>query len=213
MNGLALALLAAALLTALLDWVAVARSARRLEYVLKPVTVALLAACAATLNPVSPPQRSWFVLALLLGMAGDIYLMLPRDLFLPGLVAFLLGHLAYIAGFASTGVSPLRALAMAMLIALPVAVLLPRILGGLRRAGRSRLVPAVVVYVVVIAAMVAAAFAGSTPFAVFPALVFFCSDALIAFNRFVSPRPWMPVAIMITYHLAQAGLVLILVRA
>jgi ElaB/YqjD/DUF883 family membrane-anchored ribosome-binding protein len=34
------------------------------------------------------------------------------------------------------------------------------------------------------------------------------SDALIAETRFVKARPWHSVGIMVTYHLALAGLVL-----
>ena len=32
-------------------------------------------------------------------LVGDVLLMLPRDLFVPGLVAFLVGHVLYIVGF------------------------------------------------------------------------------------------------------------------
>jgi hypothetical protein len=38
--------------------------------------------------------------------------------------------------------------------------------------------------------------------------LFFASDALIAETRFVGPRPGAAVAIMVTYHLALAALVL-----
>ena len=43
-------------------------------------------------------MRAWFVAALVLSLAGDVFLMLPKDLFVFGLGAFLLGHLAYIVG-------------------------------------------------------------------------------------------------------------------
>ena len=42
-------------------------------------------------------------------------------------------------------------------------------------------------------------------------MLFLGSDALIAETRFVAPRAWGPVAVMVTYHLALAGLVLSLV--
>ena len=35
-------------------------------------------------------------------MAGDIFLMLPRERFIAGLVAFLLAHVAYVVGFNQT---------------------------------------------------------------------------------------------------------------
>src|SRR5439155_19256377 len=41
----------------------------------------------------------FFVIALALGLASDVFLMLPRDMFVAGLVAALVEHLAYIAGF------------------------------------------------------------------------------------------------------------------
>jgi len=34
---------------------------------------------------------------------------------------------------------------------------------------------------------------------------------VISFRRFVRERPWMPVTIIVTYHLAQVGLVVSLV--
>ena len=43
------------------------------------------------------------------------------------------------------------------------------------------------------------------------ALLFFASDGLIGETRFVAPRRYAPVAIMVTYHLALAALVVSLV--
>jgi len=40
------------------------------------------------------------------------------------------------------------------------------------------------------------------------ALLFLTSDSLIAEQRFVASRSWQPLAIIVTYHLALAGLVL-----
>jgi hypothetical protein len=40
------------------------------------------------------------------------------------------------------------------------------------------------------------------------AALFAGSDALIAWERFVAKRAWGPVTIIVTYHLAQALLVL-----
>ena len=39
------------------------------------------------------------------------------------------------------------------------------------------------------------------------AVLFVASDSMIAWDRFVRPFAWAPVAIMVTYHLGQAGLV------
>ena len=44
------------------------------------------------------------------------------------------------------------------------------------------------------------------------ALLFVTSDGLIGYSRFVRVPSWAPVAIIVTYHLGQAGLVLSLVH-
>jgi uncharacterized membrane protein YhhN len=64
----------------------------------------------------------------------------------------------------------------------------------------------------VISAMVSAALATGLALAIVGAALFFTSDTLIAWNRFVRPQPWMPLAIIVTYHAGQAGLVVSLAR-
>ena len=41
----------------------------------------------------------WFLLGLLFGLLGDIFLMWPDRLFLPGLVSFLVNQILYVIGF------------------------------------------------------------------------------------------------------------------
>src|SRR5205814_8083706 len=92
-----------------------------------------LIAVAILLHPVDSPERSFFVVALVLGLVSDVFLVLPRDMFLAGLVAGLVEHLAYIAGFNHR---PLQAalLAVASVIALvSVAVILPPVMRALRK--------------------------------------------------------------------------------
>jgi uncharacterized membrane protein YhhN len=69
----------------------------------------------------------------------------------------------------------------------------------------------VAVYIAVIAAMVVSAIAGGSAWGIAGAVLFLVSDSLIAENRFVAPRAWAPIAVMVTYHLALAGLVIGLV--
>ncbi|GAC1333805.1 MAG: lysoplasmalogenase [Candidatus Dormibacteria bacterium] len=207
MNAAALVLLLAALGAAAMDWVAVAHGNRRVEYAAKPATLALLVACALVISPASGEQRAWFVAALALSLAGDVFLVLPRDRFLPGLFCFLGAQLAYSGGFLASGFSAARAsLAMTMLI-IAGAVLMQRVVAGIRARHQERLVPVVVGYGVALSLTVALAFASRQPAAVLPAALFYFSDAVISFRRFVGDRAWMPVAIIVTYHLAQVGLV------
>ena len=64
----------------------------------------------------------------------------------------------------------------------------------------------------VISLMVVMAFGSAVALAAVGALLFYASDSLIAWNRFVHPFRWAQPAIMATYHLAQAALVLSLLR-
>lgn len=203
MTSVAAFLLGAALVVAVGDWVAVWRRARGWEYLLKPGSLLLLVGVALTLVPEDETRRAWFVLALVLSLAGDVFLMLPRNLFVAGLASFLLGHVAYIAGFGVGEAWPW--IAGVALVA--VAVGTP-ILRALLARGEKELVGPVVAYMTVISVMVACAIGTGDAVAIAGAGLFMLSDSLIAWNRFVRPLAWAPVTIMVTYHLAQAGLVL-----
>ena len=161
--------------------------------------------------------------------------MLPRDRFVAGLASFLVAHVAYVVAFTVPIGRTLRrfadypapgpfaempwgTIAVASVAVLAVAVpLFLRIRRGIVERGRPELVLPVALYVVAISAMVISAFAtlgrpswsveGRT-FAIAGALLFFASDALIGWTRFVRPHAWAPVAVMVTYHLGQVGLVI-----
>ena len=103
MTAGAWALLIVAAILAAGDWVAVARGIARLEYVCKPGALAALIGVALTLDPSHGDVRAWFVVALALSLAGDVFLMLPSDRFVAGLAAFLLAHVAYVIGPPNAG--------------------------------------------------------------------------------------------------------------
>jgi uncharacterized membrane protein YhhN len=84
------------------------------------------------------------------------------------------------------------------------------VVGGVRRAAPEMLVP-VIAYIGVISVMVISAIGTGNPWAIAGGLLFYASDALIAWNRFLEPQPWGRLAIIVTYHLGQIGLVLSLV--
>ena len=194
------------------DWAAVARGQKSLEYVCKPATMLALIVAALAVEPQFGGRRTWFVVALALSLAGDVFLMLPRDLFIAGLVSFLLGHLGYVAGLRVHGGSAVALLVAAAVVAVVAAVVGSRVVAAVRRGPQRELTAPVVTYMVVISAMVTCALATGNVLAAAGASMFFVSDALIAWNRFVTPLAWAPVTIMVTYHLGQAGLVTSLVR-
>ena len=166
---------------------------------------------ALALDPTHAGRRDWIVVALVLSMLGDVFLMLPRDLFVAGLASFLLAHVAYVIGFRVRGGSGAAWAVAAVAVLIVDAVLARPVLAAVRSRHRDLIVP-VVAYMLVLSAMVSAAVATGVALAIAGAALFFASDTLIAWNRFVRPQPWMPLAIIVTYHLGQTGLVLSLAR-
>ena len=213
MNATAWALVAAAGVVAVADWVAVwrrpspagpsGRLSGKHETWLKPLVLVLLVAVALTIDPADDGQRAWFVVALALRLAGDVVLLPTVDRFVPGLASVRLAHVAYVVGFWQ--VDPERdAAVVAVLLLAPVAA---RVVTAVRRNEPDLTVP-VVVYIAVIAAMVASALRHGNGLGVAGAALFAISDSTLALDRFDQHRRWGPTAVMVTYHSAQALLVL-----
>ena len=144
------------------------------------------------------------IAALLASLIGDVALMFERG-FLPGLVAFLLAHLAYLVLLRrDVGWLPDRAwlAAAAAFGAVMLAVLWRALPAGLHLP--------VIVYVAAISTMGAQALgrarvrgdAASAAVAA-GALLFMASDTLLALNRFVAPLPAAPLLVLSTYFTAQ----------
>ena len=157
---------------------------RTLEVVSKAAASASFVALGAARWTPGDSIGAWLIAGLVLCAAGDILLLRDRTFDL-GLISFLLGHLAYVAGFRT---------------ALPlgrwtVLVLVPLALAGLAvlswlwpRLGRRR-VP-VAAYVAAITAMVwggvSVTAAGALPWtAAGGAVLFYLSDLAVARQRFV----------------------------
>lgn len=208
MTGTAFVLLALALVVAVGDWVAVSREHKVLEYVCKPLTMVVLIAATLALDVDDTAVRTWFLVALVLCLLGDVLLMLPQDLFVFGLASFLLGHVAYIVGMHVDGVDATRLGIGAVLVLGAMAVIGLRILRGVRSGPEPELTGPVVAYMTVISAMVASAIGTGHVAGVAGAMSFYASDALIAWNRFLRETRHGHLAVMVTYHLAQVGLVL-----
>lgn len=177
-----------------------------LAFVFKPLTTLLIIVFAWPRGMGEAKQRRLVLLGLLLSLAGDVFLLWPRAGFLPGLVSFLLAHLAYIAAFCV----PVRLAAKPWVFvayALVAAVLLSQLWDGVPAALRLP----VLAYVLCLAAMAAqaATWWRSTPsdacarWAAAGGLLFMVSDTLLAFNKFAAPVPLSALWILLTYWLAQ----------
>src|SRR3989442_1606771 len=77
---------------------------RRNVYIFKPLTMVfiILIALAKTPGDLSL-YKNMIILGLFCSLIGDIFLMLPSDEFIPGLVSFLIAHLFYIIAFTISG--------------------------------------------------------------------------------------------------------------
>ena len=180
---------------------------RRVELWSKPLALVALIAVAVTLDPADELVRAWFVVALCCSLAGDVFLLFGDRYFVPGLVSFLLAHLAYTFGLVAVGgwSSAAFLVGAVFMAALAVTVGVRIVLAARRRA--RVLGPAVTAYLVAISVMFCAAMATGNTWAILGAALFVASDSVLGWRQFVAQASWMPVTIMVTYHLGQAGLV------
>lgn len=200
-------LLALAVIAAVIDWVAVLDKDQRLEYLCKPLTMVLLIAVALAIDPDSEAARTWFVVALIFSLAGDVFLMLKgRDLFILGLAAFFLAHLAYVFGFIAGGLSFGRMIGGLVVAGVAVGLVGMRIVKAVHEKEPDLGVP-VMAYMGVISVMLVVATGSGSGFALLGGLLFYVSDALIGWTRFVKDIAKAPLLIIVTYHVAQICLV------
>jgi uncharacterized membrane protein YhhN len=121
-----------------------------------------------------------------------------------GLAAFLAGHVAYIVGFTAQRQNLLALAGAGAACAAVIMVYRRWIFRGLRASGRERLVAPVALYMVVIAAMTAAACGTLNPLAAAGAILFLASDGLFAWYHFVGPLRWGRPANIVLYQWGQA---------
>jgi len=205
------------LILMLADWAAVWRGWSWVNYFTKPgVMLALMAWFVSTAG--SGGNAPWFLAGLAASLLGDILLLLPRHFFVYGLVAFLAALLAYAIGLNIPLLPPtplmmiLAVLTVAAWVAL-VALVLPHVKNS---PDHCKMAGPVGVYA---AAMCLMAFSAlhtlgrpdwplsAAVLAANGGLLFFFSDALLAFDRFIRPLPHARLFVRIPYHLGQLGLI------
>lgn len=207
MTTVAWALAAVTAVFAVVDWWAAATDRPQVRHVTKPATLVALIGVAVTLDPVSPGIRTAMVVGLVFSLGGDVFLMLPEKWFVAGLGSFLVGHIAYVVAMQSAPTSVTGTLVGLAVVGLGIAVVGQRVVRGVAAGEHRALVGPVIAYLTVISAMVVSAFGTEAPWAIVGASLFYASDATLAWNRFLTPLTWGPLAVMVTYHLGQMGLV------
>jgi alkenylglycerophosphocholine/alkenylglycerophosphoethanolamine hydrolase len=208
-------LLVAAL--AVTDWVAADRKIKPLEYFAKPATVLALLGWM-WFSAGFGGSMLWFTLGVFFCLAGDVFLMIPRDMFIFGLAAFLVGHICYIVGL-NNNPPFINYWGGFVIVLLGIFIywLYPRLVRGLKQKGENKLRIPVLIYALVISLMVYSALMTLTrpgwPIAAVisasvGALLFFASDSMLAWDRFLKPLSHARLRVMVTYHLGQVGIIL-----
>jgi uncharacterized membrane protein YhhN len=184
---------------------------RTLVYIFKPLTTLLIIWMALTGPIAVPPVYKWLIVAgLVFCLGGDVFLMLPANYFIVGLVSFLIGHLLYIAAFVSDGGFHL---AWGWLIPLALyGVVYYRILAP----GLGKLRGPVIVYILAILMMAwqawgrwlavpgtGALIGTGTLLAAIGAALFVVSDSILAYDRFRQKFWAARIIVLTTYWAAQ----------
>jgi uncharacterized membrane protein YhhN len=173
-------------------------------YIFKPLTVVLIILVALqTKHATAAQYKSLVIAGLLCSLAGDVFLMLPRDRFVAGLLSFLVAHLFFVAAFALGAWTP-SVWATVPLLVYGVLML------GLLWHGLGKLKAAVLVYVAAILLMAWAALSrvpatidGSGALAAAGALLFVASDSALAWDRFRGEFKAAQAVVLTTYFAAQ----------
>jgi uncharacterized membrane protein YhhN len=200
------------LVLAVTDWMATDQGWKRVRWVTRPGTLVALILWFTQVGHWTGPLAA-VGLGLVFSLVGEIFFMLPRRFFLAGMGAFALTLLFYISAFNQLP------LAMRWETALPAltvggafSVLNRRIGMGIRRQRETELLVPVVAYAILMDLMLLAALttlmrSGWVPIGAIMVSIggalFFLSNSLMAYNRFVRLWPNFEVYTMIAFHLAQ----------
>lgn len=196
----------------ILDWIAVAKSIKKMEYIFKPaVMLVLFVYLCLTVRFAN--QIVWFIFGICFSLLGDIFLMLPRKQFMTGLVFFLLAHICYIGGFISFNPQFNLASVLILLAILFTSTRIYRLVTNRKvYFAKRRLKIPIILYTIAISAMLFSACLSLTgnswyflpAFMVsLGAFLFYISDSIIAINRYVPGIHSGRMFSMMTYHLGQ----------
>ena len=209
-------LLLAALMFAILNFVAIWKGWIWLQFIAKPgVMVMLIIHLWTSVGLAGAPL--WFGLGILFCLVGDVFLLWLDRFFLPGLVSFLIGQIAYIIGFNSPA-TPLSlwGLLLALIIGLSCARVMRRILTSIAEKGPAQMRIPVMAYGMVISLMLLSAMlkltdsswgAAASALAGLGAFLFLMADIVLGWNKFVTPLKNGRLLNIAMYHIGQILLV------
>ena len=209
-------LLILACLFALLEAFALWKHIPRLEYVVKPAVMVCLFAWLY-LSTGMQGMVWWFGVGILFSLAGDILLMFIDRTFIFGLVSFLLAHSAYIIGLrAELQITSFWSLMLVFILGMSALRVTRRIVSAVREKGQTRLIGPVILYSIIITVMLYAAMltlsnpiwkAGASVLVAVGAFLFYLSDIILAWHRFVAPISNGRLLNIACYHAGQIMLI------
>jgi uncharacterized membrane protein YhhN len=173
-------------------------------YLFKPLTMVFILLIAVQAGKPDAVLYKYAIIAgLICSLAGDVFLMLPSDRFVAGLVSFLIAHLFYIAAFTSgTGFGFSWRLLPCVIYGIVIFSILSPSLGKMKLP--------VLVYMMVILVMAWQAWErwsqigqSATLLAFLGAVLFLISDSALAINRFRGRYESAQALILSTYFAAQ----------
>jgi uncharacterized membrane protein YhhN len=174
-------------------------------YIFKPLTMVFIISLAIFSGSTNSSLYKYLIITgLFFSLAGDIFLMLPSDRFIQGLVSFLVAHVFYIIAFTqniSFTFSPWFFFILAIYGIFIYKLLYPNL-------GKKKI--PVALYILIILLMGETAFnqwqvinSDQAMFAFIGAILFIISDSSLAFNRFRKPFKISRLLILTTYFSAQ----------
>jgi alkenylglycerophosphocholine/alkenylglycerophosphoethanolamine hydrolase len=161
----------------------------------------------------------WFGIGLCFSLLGDVILMLNPRFFMAGVGAFLLAHVSYLIGFNQQPAPfSMGVMVIAVFVGISASRVFRLIRPGIMRVPRGkRFLSAAFTYGATLTLMLLSALLTlfrpdwdikAALFAASGAILFFTSDTILAYDRFVNKLKHGQSFVHLTYHLAQVGLIL-----
>lgn len=206
-----------AVLFGFLDWASTWKGWKKRLYIAKPTVMVFLIIWTIQLTGWKN-EMTWFGVALIFSLIGDVALLLNPRYFMLGGTAFLFAHIAYIIGFnQSPAPFSTSVLLVAALVGLVAAMVFRRIRPGIMRVPRGRrFLGALSLYGLSLTLMLLSALLTlfrqdwqypPAVLAAVGALLFFSSDTMLVYDRFVRRFNHAQSYVHLTYHLAQFGII------
>ena len=208
----------AAVAFAFLDWASTWKGWKIRLYIAKPATLIFLILWTLQVSGWHGLML-WFGLGLCFSLLGDIALLLSPRFFMVGLGSFLLAHIAYLVGFNQQPAPfSLGVMLAAVMVGLVASIVLRLIRPGITRAPHGkRFLTAVLFYGGTLTFMLLSAVITlfrpewqplHAIMAAAGAALFFTSDSLLGYDRFVRKLKHGQSYVHLTYHVGQACLII-----